>query len=500
MEWELSSTTRTVILITFIVYSIALLVVGFYSKRRMDKTALDKFVEEFYTGGRGMGSLVIALMIAAGLCSAGTFLGGPGLGYSVGLTWVMVLFAQNFMNFYILGEIGKKVGIVARRINAQSYLDLFVYRYNHNKMVGLIGVAGIVIFLGSYVVAQFVGGARLFESMTGQPYWLGLTIFALVVLFYAAFGGIRGVSAAIVIQGLVMTAAVLALFIGGLRFLLPLESSVRSIAEMNPALVTPWTWAPGYQFSMWVVFGLVMIGLPHGAMGCLVYKDTKAMHRAIVIGTIFVVLWTFALVWMGHMTKAVFPNLAVPDHAIPTLAMRVLPPWLAGVTLAGVAGAIQSTIGAMVIVISSTLVKDAYQAYINPKAEPATLKKVTTWSTVAICIAIFLGALFPPPALEWIVVFAVGGLASAFFWPLILGLYWMKANEHGAAAGMAGGMATYIIGAGKYLPITFGMNAIVVSLVVSLALTVGVSLMTPKTPKGIIMTWFGREYPKKVPA
>ena len=119
---------------------------------------------------------------------------------------------------------------------------------------------------------------------------------------------------------------------------------------------------------------------------------------------------------------------------------------------------------------------------------------------MAICIAIFLGALFPPPALEWIVVFAVGGLASAFFWPLILGLYWMKANEHGAAAGMAGGMATYIIGAGKYLPITFGMNAIMVSLVVSLALTVGVSLMTPKTPKGIILTWFGREYPKKVPA
>ena len=153
----------------------------------------------------------------------------------------------------------------------------------------------------------------------------------------------------------------------------------------------------------------------------------------------------------------------------------------------------------MVIVISSTLVKDAYQAYINPKAEPPT-EDGHDWSTVAICIAIFLGSLFPPPALEWIVVFAVGGLASAFFWPLILGLYWMKANEHGAAAGMAGGMATYIIGAGKYLPITFGMNAIVISLVVSFALTVGVSLMTPKTPKGIIMTWFGREYPKKAPA
>ena len=58
-------------------------------------------------------------------------------------------------------------------------------------------------------------------------------------------------------------------------------------------------------------------------------------------------------------------------------------------------------------------------------------------------------------------------------------------------AGMIGGLATYILGAGKYLPITFGMHAIVTALVVSLALTVGVSAVTPKTPRGIIETWFG---------
>ena len=41
----------------------------------------------------------------------------------------------------------------------------------------------------------------------------------------------------------------------------------------------------------------------------------------------------------------------------------------------------------------------------------------------------------------------------------------MRTNEYQGRR-MAGGM-TYIIGAGKYLPITFRMNAIVVSLVVS---------------------------------
>ncbi len=55
MEWELSSATRTVILITFIVYSIALLVVGFYSKRRMDKTALTSSWKSSIPAGEAWG-------------------------------------------------------------------------------------------------------------------------------------------------------------------------------------------------------------------------------------------------------------------------------------------------------------------------------------------------------------------------------------------------------------------------------------------------------------
>lgn len=498
MGVEISSSARMSVIITFALYSIGMIAIGLYTKRSMDKTSIDKYVEEFYTGGRGMGSLVIALMIAAGLCSAGTFLGGPGLAYTTGLTWVMTGFAQNFMNFNVLGQIGKKVGIVARRVNAQSYLDLFVSRYNHNKVIGIFGVLAILLFMGCYVVAQFVGGARLFESMTGLSYILGLVIFAGVVLITAALGGIKGVAAAIVFQGIVMTVAVIALFIGTMIHIGPLQPAFEKIIAIQPSLVTPWTWSPANQFSMWLVYGFVFIGLPHGAMATLTYKDSKAMHKAIVMGVIFVVLWTLVLIWMGNLGRAIFPNLKVADQIIPSITMTVLPPWLAGLTLAGVAGAIQSTVGAMVIVLSSTFVKDAYQSYINPKADSKTLKKVTIASTVVICLVIFGLAINPPPSLQFFISFAIGGLGSAFFWPLLLGLYWMRTNEYGAAAGMIGGMATFILGAGKYLPITFGMNAIFTALLVSGILTVGVSLATPKAPKGVIMTWFGKSYPKNI--
>jgi sodium/pantothenate symporter len=248
---------------------------------------------------------------------------------------------------------------------------------------------------------------------------------------------------------------------------------------------------------MWVVYGLVWIGLPHGAMATLTYKDTKSMHKAIMMGVVFVLIWTLALIWTGNLGRAIFPDLKVPDQIIPSIAMKVLPPWLAGLTLAGVAGAIQSTVGSMVIIISSTFVKNAYQSMINPKADSKKLKKVTIMSTVVICIVIFVLSLNPPNALQFMITFAVGGLGSSFFWPLLLGIYWKRANEYGAAAGMVGGMVTYILGAGKYLPITMGMNAIIVALIVSLLLTVLISLATPKPPKGIVMIWFGKHYPKE---
>ncbi len=492
MEFTVSADARPVIVGTFIGYTILMLLIGYFAKKIMDKMAVERYMEEFYTGGRGMGALMLAMMVAAGLCSAGTFLGGPGMAYKVGGAWIIAVCAQIFMNFIILGSVGKKIGIVARRTQSQSFLGLLLHRYNHSKILGFLGVAAIVCFMGSYVVAQFVGGARLFESMTGLSYELGLVLFAVVVLLVATFGGIKGVALAIVFQGLIMTFAVIALFWGTLSHIGSTETALKSVAQIDSTLLSPWKWSVPYQISMWMNFGLLLIGVPHSTMGALTYKNTRAMHKAIIIGAVFVILWSLALMSMGILTRSIYPNLKVVDHAIPILTMTVLPPWLAGVTIAGVAGAIQSTVGAMIIVISSSLIKDTYQAFINPAVKPEKLKKINTIVTALVCALVFAAAIKPPQALQALIIFSVGGLSAGFFWPLLLGIYWMRTNEYGAVAGMLGGVATYILGAGGYLNITFGMHAIFTACVVSGLLTAGVSCLTPKTPYGIIRTWFGK--------
>ena len=41
-----------------------------------------------------------------------------------------------------------------------------------------------------------------------------------------------------------------------------------------------------------------------------------------------------------------------------------------------------------------------------------------------------------------------------------------------------------------------GMQPVLPASLIALAVMAAVSLATPKPPKGVIMTWFGRKYPK----
>jgi sodium/pantothenate symporter len=506
MILEISTGQRIAIIATFAIYTVILLFIAYMAKRVMDKTAVDRYVEEFYTGGRGMGALMVCFMIAAGLCGAGTFVGSPGLAYRVGGAWLLINGCQIFVTFVVLGEIGKKVGIVARRINAQSYLELIAHRYCNNKAVILLGAVAITVFMTSFVVAQSVGGARIFESMTGLPYIFGLVLFGVTVVLITTLGGIRGVAIAVVVQGLSMTVAVIVLLIashgevanqfGGW------EEMSRAITQREPQYFNPYTWSIPYQFSQYLIYGFTAIAMPHLAMSALTYKNGGAMKRAIMLGVVVVTFWTIGLgIYAALAAKGMYPDLTIPDQAVPVLTMKVLPTWLAGVTLAGVASAVQSTVSGVIIVISSTLVLNCYKLLYKPKATAIELKKATMVTTGIIACAIFALAVSPPDLLQLLITFGIGGMAAAFFSTLLVGIYWPRANEQGALACILGGFVVYAVANAKVLPfdISLGMHPVGIAMLVALVLLVTVSLATPKPPKGVIMTWFGKDYPTSVP-
>ena len=197
------------------------------------------------------------------------------------------------------------------------------------------------------------------------------------------------------------------------------------------------------------------------------------MHSAMIIGTFTVGFILLAMHLVGAMGRAVIPDIEIGDLAVPTLTVRLMSPFWAGIFIAGPLAAIMSTVDSMLIMCSAAIVKDLYFHYVlkndETKLPPSTVKRMSLAVTGVVGVIVFIAALKPPSLLVWINLFAFGGLEAVFFCPTLFGLYWKRANSTGALLSMAGGAAAYFFFTLTKISIA-GTSAIVPTLAISTAL------------------------------
>jgi sodium/pantothenate symporter len=428
------------------------------------------FLEEYFLGERQMGGFILAMTMVATYGSASSFIGGPGIAYTQGLGWVLLAMAQLATGYFTLMVLGKKFAIISRRYKAITLIDFLKERYQ-SKAVVLISAASIIIFLFSSMTAQWIGGARLVESLTGLSYTTALLIFAFSVLVFVIVGGFRAVAITDTIQGVVMFGGTLILLIATIKAGGGIPKIISDLAAENPNLISPFgadrSLTPAFVSSFWILVGIGVVGLPQIAVRAMSYKNSKAMHYAIIIGTIVVGFIMLGMHLIGVFARPVLPGVKIGDTVMPMLSMKVLPPYAAGIVLAAPMAAIMSTVDALLILVSSAIVKDVYLNYIKPDAEDNHVKKVSFSVTAIIGILVILLSLSPPDLIVWLNLFAFGGLESVFIWPVILGLYWSKGNKYGAITSMILGMGSYIL-FDQFYPNAFGFHTVVIPILLSL--------------------------------
>ncbi len=161
-----------------------------------------------------------------------------------------------------------------------------------------------------------------------------------------------------------------------------------------------------------------------------------------------------------------------------------LPYVISGLVAAGGMAAAMSTADGLVLAISNALSHDIYYKMINPKAE--TAKRLIVARVLLVIIG-FAGATIAALEIQGIlgsVIWAFDFAMSGLFFPLVLGVWWKRANAPGAVAGMLLGLISgtaYLVwvrngGAGFWgvTQLTFG----IVGSLVSLVSMIVVSLLT----------------------
>ena len=150
-------------------------------RRASAKKASVGFVKDYFIASRSLGGFVLAMTTVATYSSVSSFVGGPGQAWSIGFGWIYMSVVQVTALLLVLGILGKKMAMVSRKIDAVTIIDVIRHRYQSDVLANISAII-IVIFFAATMVAQFVGGAKLFEAVTGYSYLTGLIVFGLLLL------------------------------------------------------------------------------------------------------------------------------------------------------------------------------------------------------------------------------------------------------------------------------------------------------------------------------
>jgi cation/acetate symporter len=176
-----------------------------------------------------------------------------------------------------------------------------------------------------------------------------------------------------------------------------------------------------------------------------------------------------------------------PDIVVlATPEMAGLPYVISGLVAAGGLAAAMSTADGLLLAIANALSHDLYYKMIDPNADTRIRLIVARILLVFIGVAACLIASLQLTGILGAVAWAFDFAASGLFFPLVLGVWWKRANREGAIAGMICG---FVAGAG-YLwyvehggALWFGIDHLrfaIIGMPVSLVAQVVVTLMTPE--------------------
>ncbi len=211
------------------------------------------------------------------------------------------------------------------------------------------------------------------------------------------------------------------------------------------------------RFSVfWTLFFIMLLYVTVPALAVLVKFD---IYTALV-GTPFSHLPEWVSYW-GSVDK-VHPLVSITDMnhdgvvqlaeisldgdivVLATPEIAGLPYVISGLIAAGGLAAALSTADGLLLTISNALSHDIYYKTVDPSA--STQKRVTISKLLLLVVALiaaYVASLKPGNILD--MVGAAFSLASSMLFPaLILGVFWKRANQQGAIAGMIVGFATCV--------------------------------------------------------
>jgi SSS family transporter len=443
-------------LVNYIVLGLYLLLmvgVGVYFARR------SKGTDDFFRGGKRMVWWAAGCSIFATMLSSLTFTGLPSKAYAQ--NWVY--FIAN-MTIPVVAFVAVYVALpFYRRIDATSAYEYLEKRFSPS--VRMLGSGFFTLFhVFRMAVVMSLTGLALAAATPLSPFWSVLLMGFLSIL-YCTMGGISAVIWTDTIQTVVLLGgAVIAFFLliagvdGGF------EGFMTKAGEADKFRMANFNWdIASTQVAIWVI---ILGALAQNVSGYtadqavvqryMTTPDRKMAARSIWTNAVLSVVASILFFGLGSALFAFYqsnPSSLDPtmttDQVFPLFIASEMPVGLAGLIVAGIFAAAQSTVSTSMNSTATTLVTDFLKPmnYHDPEGEDSDLAYLKTARKLTVVMGVLgtaFGLVFINPDIKSLfdefikIVGLIMGMLGGLF---LLGVLSRRANATGALIGCAGGVA-----------------------------------------------------------
>jgi cation/acetate symporter len=504
-------------------------------------------VSEYYVAGRRVPAFYNGMATGADWMSAASFIsmagglylqGYDGLAYVLGWTGGYVLVAVLLAPYL-------------RKFGQFTVPDFLGTRYG-GHVARFIGILVLLAASFTYVVAQVFGVGIITSRFLGMSFELAVFVGLAGILVCSMLGGMRAVTWTQVAQYIILIVAYLIpviwlsakktgvpipeiMYGKALQSITELEKTLGVVKGHTAAFVDPngqFSWVRFYNY-FFLIFCL-MVGtasLPHILMRYFTTPSVRDARLSVGWSIFFIFLLYFTApayaafakwevyssvigqpiaslpAWVqnwsqvaGMLTIRDANNDGILQLAELTLNQDIivlatpeiagLPYVISGLVAAGGLAAALSTADGLLLAIANALSHDIYYKMIDPSA--STVRRLTVSRILLLAVAVVAAytASTRPSGIIQMVAWAFSIAASGLFAPLVLGIWWKRANSVGACAGMVAGFGIclfYLIGTRYFdMPLWWGINNVscgIFGIPLSFLVTYVVSMMTAPPSK-----------------
>ncbi len=382
--------------------------------------------DEFLTGGRSLGAVVVGVTLASQFLGPGNILAGAEEAFKRGgyAAWSIMTLGLAFLFL--------AYGLAARYRATGHYTTSGALGALLGPALKPVTSAVLLVALCSVNVATYTGGTAATALLLNIPFPWTVAVCGTLVAVGVSAGGMRYLASANMVH---TTCSLLGCVLGAL-YGLRAAGGLGGVQASVPPGFTSFLNVPPSIFAAWLIANLGAVGSSQGVVQILGSADStrNARQGAVVAAGIMVVGGALVAV-AGLASRSLFPT-AAPSTAFPIL-VTLMPPLLKGIVVAGLAGGMLATSSGNVLAVGTLIVKDFYVPYIRPRASGEEAKKASRWFSLAagllpIPFVLAKPGLFP-------LIFMARGLRVTLFTVLIAAFFLPL---------LASGRATWAIGLG----------------------------------------------------